>query len=72
MALCFIRLGQRAQAHAILEELTTRGGRTATPECGIAAIYAALGDLDAAFEHLERAYFMHSMQMLWLKVDPRF
>jgi tetratricopeptide (TPR) repeat protein len=72
MAVCYIRLGRRAEAHTILEELTSRGGRTATPECSIASIYAALGNFSAAFEHLERAFALHSMQMLWLKVDPRF
>jgi Tfp pilus assembly protein PilF len=72
MAVCYIRLGRRAEAHTILEELTTRGGRTATPECSIASIYAALGNSSAAFEHLERAFALHLMQMLWLKVDPRF
>ena len=71
LAMCCIRLGQHAQAQTILEELTTRGGRAPTPEYAVAAIYAGLGDTSAAFEHLERAYSLRSVQLLWLNVDRR-
>jgi hypothetical protein len=45
---------------------------TPPPNTSIAAVYAALGDKDAAFEHLEHAFSTHSMKLLWLGVDPRF
>jgi serine/threonine-protein kinase len=69
LALCYLRLGEQASANAILQEFLTL---TPTPDSSIAAIYAAIGNKDAAFEHLERAYAAHSMKLLWLAVDRRF
>jgi eukaryotic-like serine/threonine-protein kinase len=36
-----------------------------------AAIYAGLGEADAAFERLERAYAIRDRGMVWIKVAPR-
>jgi hypothetical protein len=36
------------------------------------AIYAALGDLDAAFLWLEKAYEVRSRALVWLKVGHEF
>lgn len=38
----------------------------------IAAVYAELGDLDTAFEYLDRAYELRSPGLLELKVEPWF
>lgn len=38
----------------------------------IAAIHAGLGDKDAAFEMLQKAYDERSDRMPYLKVEPRF
>jgi hypothetical protein len=66
----YARLGQRADVQAILEEFTG-SGRPFIPEYSMATVYTALGDHDAAFEHLERAYALRSVHLLWLKVDRR-
>ena len=69
LALCYVQLGERARALAILQELQAF---TPPPDTSIAAVYAALGENDAAFEHLGRAYSAHSMKLLWLDVDRRY
>jgi hypothetical protein len=38
----------------------------------IAAIHLTLGETDAAFEWLEKAYEMHDTWLVWLGVDRRF
>lgn len=35
-------------------------------------IYAGIGDYDAAFRWLERAWSEHDAEILWIKVDPRY
>ena len=38
----------------------------------LAALYTALGDSDAAFASLEKAYSEHDLQLQFLKVDPSY
>lgn len=75
--------GKRADAERILRELKERAGRTGAtsslagwstgPEyvapLDLAYVFAALGDLDMAFEYLERAYEDHSSFLVFLNVD---
>jgi len=35
-------------------------------------IYAQMGDMDAAFQWLEKAYQDHEVEMYWLKVESPF
>jgi tetratricopeptide (TPR) repeat protein len=65
--------GQRDRAVAILGQLleeAARSPRLVGPH-GIACIYAALGDRDAAFAWLDKEIDTRSTRILWLKVDPR-
>ena len=59
--------GQRAKALKIAEEISRPKGGT---PYNIACIYAALGENDRAFEHLESAYYARSPEIVMLKVDP--
>jgi len=68
-ALCYVYLHQPSQAEKILETLRTRHP---VPDNSIAAVYAALGRKDQAFEHLNRSFLNHSSKLLWLGVDRRF
>ena len=68
-ALCYVCLRQPSQAENILETLRTRHP---APDNSIAAVYAALGRRDQAFEHLNRSFVNHSSKLLWLAVDRRF
>jgi TolB-like protein/Tfp pilus assembly protein PilF len=79
----YARAGRRADALAVLDVLARRTRATATyyPDYDVAALYAALGDRDEAFVHLERAFAAKSEALLWLmndwrldplRTDPRF
>jgi len=39
---------------------------------GIALVYAGLGETDAAFSWLERAFEERSHWLVWLRLDPRW
>ena len=34
-------------------------------------LYAGLGDVDAAIDHLERSYAQSDVWLVWLNTDPR-
>jgi tetratricopeptide (TPR) repeat protein len=63
--------GQRDEARKIANELQAVSGESAL-SFQIAAIHAGLGDKDAAFEMLQKAYDERSDRMPYLKVEPRF
>ena len=68
-ALGYVRLHQPSEAERILETLRRR--RPAADD-SIAAVYAALGRRDQAFERLNQSFANHSSKLLWLAVDRRF
>jgi DNA-binding SARP family transcriptional activator len=61
------REGEVREMLAGLDELA--GGRYFS-SYRVALIYAGLGEKEAAFEWLERAYDRHDAKLIWLKVDP--
>ncbi len=62
----------RTEAQKLLEELQELSKRRYVSACGIANIYAALGENDQAFAWLEKAYDDRDENVCWLKVDPMF
>lgn len=64
--------GRAEEARRILERLLESSRRGYVPPFYIATLYAGLGDADAAFEWLERAYESRDGDLTFLKVDPRF
>ena len=73
--------GQRKEARGVLEQLRTASTSRYVPPVAFVILHAALGENDAAFEWLDRAYAERSDFMVWLKVhaafdplraDPRF
>ena len=66
LAQAYAGAGQREDALRILEEL--RG--SAIDPTSVAYVYAALGEADAAFEWLEKAYERRSLGVTWIRVDP--
>src|SRR5205814_1363569 len=62
--------GKRDEALAILNKLKT--SKEYVSPTGLALLYAGLGDKEAAFQWLERAYAAHDSQLQYLKVDPRY
>src|SRR6185437_10220397 len=81
LAICQAHTGETAQAAAALQALLADAQNRYVDRTYIAAIYAALGDKDAATAQLEQAYRDRSAHMdaLWLNPwyrplhgDPRF
>ena len=62
--------GEREKALGILRQLQTTKEYVSPAE--LAALYTALGDSDAAFASLEKAYSEHDLQLQFLKVDPSY
>lgn len=67
IAQAFGRWGNRKEALKLLEEVASAG---TTSWYSIAGIYAALGEVDSAFESLDKAYEQHDLSLVSLKVDP--
>lgn len=62
--------GRRDEALAILNRL--RASKEYVSPADLAILQAGLGDREAAFESLERAYAAHDYQLQHLKIDPRY
>jgi TolB-like protein/Tfp pilus assembly protein PilF/predicted Ser/Thr protein kinase len=72
LAHAYGRTGDRAKAQAILDGMVRASKRQFVPAAQIAIGYAGLGDRDAAFLWLERAYSERSQALNFLKMDPLF
>jgi len=63
--------GDKDRAHQILKELKGLLRTTYAPPYAFATVYAGLGEKDAAFEWLDRAYREHDAGLIWMKWDPQ-
>ncbi len=63
--------GKKGEARQVIEELKSAASQRYVPPYGIAVIYLGLGEIDAAFEWLEKAY-REKCFLTFLKVDPIF
>ena len=63
--------GDKDRAHHILKELKGLLRNTYAPPYAFATIYAGLGEKDAAFDWLGRAYDVHDAGLVWMKWDPQ-
>jgi TolB-like protein/Tfp pilus assembly protein PilF len=68
----YATLGRRVEAHQVLDELEQLAKRGYVSPYSVAAIYARLGDKDAAFEWLEKAYQDGAYGILFLKSAPEW
>jgi len=64
--------GNREQARQTLSDLRELSKRRYVSPFDSAVIYAGLGDKERALEWLEKAFDDRSLEMIFLKVDPRF
>ncbi|MDM7923378.1 MAG: winged helix-turn-helix domain-containing protein [Pyrinomonadaceae bacterium] len=62
--------GKREEAAAILEDLRRDSEGKYVSPYGLAQVQLALGNRDAAFELLEKAFRDKDLKMVFLKVDP--
>ena len=63
--------GERSEAEAILRRLHTVAETRSVSSYEVAVIHGALGDRDAMFDWLDRAYEERSAWLAYLAVDPR-
>ncbi|MFL5088694.1 MAG: tetratricopeptide repeat protein, partial [Xanthobacteraceae bacterium] len=64
--------GRPARALEALAELDQLSRRRFVTSYGIALVYAGLGQNDAAFARLEKAFDERSNWLVWLRLDPRW
>ena len=63
---------REAEARKILQDLKERSQQTYVQPMWIAAIHAALGEKDQAFDWLQKAYDDRSVWLVYLKIEPMF
>ncbi len=64
--------GEKQQARETLGKLLARPERERGPRYGLAAVYAGLGENDAAIALLERAFAERDSWMVWLRTYPEW
>ena len=67
LAMSYAKAGQKEETARLLNEMNRLSKKQYVPSTFFAFIYASLGEKDQAFEHLERAYREHDIQLLQLK-----
>jgi serine/threonine protein kinase/tetratricopeptide (TPR) repeat protein len=69
-ALAYGMSGKRKVSQKLLDDLKNTIQQGAPGAAWIARSFAQLGEIDLAFEYLEKAYRDRDTQVVWLKVDP--
>jgi tetratricopeptide (TPR) repeat protein len=64
--------GRAHEARRILVELENLAGRKFVTSYGVALLHAGLGQNDAAFAWLNKAFDERSHWLVWLRLDPRW
>ena len=64
--------GRPDKAKAVLAELHELAGRRFVTAYGVALVHAGIGDSEAAFTWLDKAFAERSHWLVWLRLDPRF
>ena len=74
LAIAYYHIGKLDEAREILErlQLYSEESSAGSPSFFITMIYAQMGEIDLAFEWLDKAYNDHEVEMYWLKVEPLF
>jgi TolB-like protein/DNA-binding winged helix-turn-helix (wHTH) protein/Flp pilus assembly protein TadD len=66
------RSGRTAEAHDLLGALEMASRQRYVPPYALALVHAGLGDADAAFEWLDRAYAARDVHLMFLTVDVKW
>ena len=72
LGVTFARMGRTDEARQIARALEARLVKTQLEADRIAAIYAALGDLDAAFAWLDRAVELRTGMLTFIRLMPEY
>ena len=66
------KIGRAREARGVLGGFEERAATHYVPPYGRAIVYAGLGDRNAAFEWLEKAFEAHDVHLVFLPVDPKW
>jgi len=66
------RSGRAAEARDVLGALETASHSRYVPAYALALVHAGLGDADAVFEWLDRAYAARDVHLMFLTVDVKW
>jgi Flp pilus assembly protein TadD len=66
------RSGRTAEARDLLAALELASGQRYVPPYALALVHAGVGDADAAFEWLDRAYAARDVHLMFLTVDVKW
>ena len=74
MSISHLHLQQLERSEEYLEELVDKATISAggSPSFYIAMVYCQKGEIDEAFEWLEKSYQDREVELHWLKVEPPF
>ena len=74
LGIAFFKTGNKSQSLLFLNELSSRSIKQAggSPYYFAAEVYEAMEEKDKALQSLQKAYNVHEVEMIWLKVDPLF
>ena len=71
LAISLVRVGQTQEARAILMKLLAQAKSRYVPPSSIAAVHAALGEVEPALDALDLAFVTRDTRLTFLKDDPR-
>ena len=74
LAIAYYKTDQNSKSNDLLEEIKqmSQGSSVGSPAFYISMLYAQMGEIDLAFEWLDKAYTNQEVEMYWLKVEPPF
>jgi len=74
LAIAYYKTDQNSKSNDLLEELKRMSQESSggSPAFYIAMLYAQMGEIELAFQWLDKAYQEHEVEMYWLKVEPPF
>jgi len=74
LAIAYYHVGELDRFKELLQEIKAQSEDSSrgSPSFYLAMIYAQMGEIDTAFEWLDKAYQDHEVEMYWLKVEPPF
>ena len=72
LAMHLARLGHRGEAQTILGQLVAMARTRYVPPTSLAGVQAAMGDVSAALDSLDKAHAVRDQRLIFLKDDPRW
>jgi TolB-like protein/Flp pilus assembly protein TadD len=64
--------GRQDEAREVLRAIDVAAAARYVPPCAAALVHAGLGEADAVFERLERAYAARDVHLVYLRADPKW